>query len=463
MPSNDPVSLWTALQSTGELSYSFISAPNVTVSLRELTECTFLAGRAGELHGRSVLIATTEQVCTALAALELDGTARRIVLYPSDTPLEHLPFVVASAGVDAIVSDRALPEPKCCGVDRFVCGTTTQPSHTDRTASHATEWILLTSGTTGQPKLVLHTLASLCAGIRSTDKPESLVIWSTFYDIRRYGGLQIFLRAILAGTSLVLSGGTEPLAGFLTRAGAQGVTHISGTPSHWRRALMTAAVHKIAPRYVRLSGEIVDQAILHSLRSCYPEARVAHAFASTEAGLAFDVNDGLPGFPASLVTESGRNVDLRVSNGSLRVRSAAAAARYIGQQQDAIKDEDGFVDTGDLVELRGDRYHFVGRRDGVINVGGRKVRPEEVEGVINRHPGVRMSLVRPRKNPLTGAVVVADVVLAGASSGGRQNELEQEIRKLCRAALPPHSVPAIINFVNELAVAATGKIARRYA
>jgi acyl-coenzyme A synthetase/AMP-(fatty) acid ligase len=70
----------------------------------------------------------------------------------------------------------------------------------------------------------------------------------------------------------------------------------------------------------------------------------------------------------------------------------------------------GFVDTGDIVERRGERYYFVGRKDGVINVGGHKVRPEEVEAVLNCHPGVRMSFVRGRKSPITGAVVVADVV-----------------------------------------------------
>ena len=52
----------------------------------------------------------------------------------------------------------------------------------------------------------------------------------------------------------------------------------------------------------------------------------------------------------------------------------------------ALADEDGFVDTGDMLELRGDRYYFAGRREGIINVGGQKVHPEEVEAVINRHP-----------------------------------------------------------------------------
>ena len=126
-------------------------------------------------------------------------------------------------------------------------------------------------------------------------------------------------------------------------------------------------------------------------------------------------------------------------------------------------DADGFVDTGDMLELRGDRYYFVGRRDGVINVGGLKVHPEEVEAVINRHPQVRMSLVRTRKNPITGALVVADVVLktAPASATGRLDELEQEILQLCREALPRHKVPAAIHFVPALPVAATGKMVRQ--
>ena len=78
----------------------------------------------------------------------------------------------------------------------------------------------------------------------------------------------------------------------------------------------------------------------------------------------------------------------------------------------ALTDGEGFVDTGDMVELRGDRYHFVGRRGGIINIGGLKVHPEEIEAVINRHAEVRMSRAKSRRSPITGAIVVADVILA---------------------------------------------------
>ena len=127
-----------------------------------------------------------------------------------------------------------------------------------------TEWVLLTSGTSGVPKMAVHSLASLIAPIGAGQRLDGAVVWGTFYDIRRYGGLQIFLRAIVGGASLVLSSAGEPIADHLARLGRCGVTHLSGTPSHWRRALMSPEIGKIAPRYVRLSGEIADQAILDS-------------------------------------------------------------------------------------------------------------------------------------------------------------------------------------------------------
>jgi acyl-coenzyme A synthetase/AMP-(fatty) acid ligase len=227
---------------------------------------------------------------------------------------------------------------------------------------------------------------------------------------------------------------------------------------------MSPAAHLIAPQYVRLSGEIADQTILNRLGTVCASARIAHAFASTEAGLAFEVNDGLAGFPASFIGRRG-DVEMKVDDGSLRIRSSRTALRYLGNQNQPLKDAQDFVDTGDMLELRGDRYYFVGRRDGMINVGGLKVHPEEVEAVINRHPRVRMSLVRTRRNSITGALVVADVVLGKEPAGANEwtADLQQEILQLCRSMLPRHKVPATINIVPALTVDATGKLARHHA
>jgi acyl-CoA synthetase (AMP-forming)/AMP-acid ligase II len=455
------ISLWNALTALGDLSGRSMWGANACFGVSDMVAGSALGSRGHEFYGRSVLVATTEQLTAIATLIELDGLARRIVLYPPDLSLEHLSFVAKIAGADAIVSDRLETE---ADIPLFVPSGGLVPWVHDRSAQQQTEWVLLTSGTTGSPKLVVHTLASLTGAIELGKPAASGVTWSTFYDIRRYGGLQIFLRAALTGTSLVLSSAHESTAQFLARAGARGVTHISGTPSHWRRALMSPAAHRMAPDYIRLSGEIADQALLDQLLAFYPQARISHAFASTEAGVAFDVKDGLSGLHPDVVKHTP-GVEMKIEYGTLRIRSDRTASCYLNHECRPLKDKDGFVDTGDVLELRGDRYYFVGRRDGVINVGGFKVHPEEVEEVINRHPHVRMSLVRTRKNPIMGSLVIADVVLETAQQSGSTDDhtIQRDILSLCRESLSAHKVPVSINFVTTLAVAETGKLIRCHA
>jgi acyl-coenzyme A synthetase/AMP-(fatty) acid ligase len=437
---------------------------DTSVALADLARGTSLGGRLAELAGRSVMVATADQLTAALALIELDGVARRIIICPPDVAAEHLPSVVATAEVDAIVTSGQIDASSDLGIRLHVVAHPTivplpeTPGATHDT-QHDTQWVLFTSGTTGVPKMVVHTRAGLTAAIRRNVRRDGSAVWGTFYDIRRYGGLQIFFRGLIDG-SLILSDAREPVGDHLVRLGRNGATHVSGTPSHWRRVLMSPMVRAMSPGYVRLSGEIADQAILDALRTTFPRARVGHAYASTEAGVGFEVDDGYAGFPAGMLGRLPSGVDMKVEDGTLRIRSERTALRYVGDAP-ALADADGFVDTGDIVELRDGRYHFMGRSNGVINVGGLKVHPEEVEAVINRHPNVRMSLVRARKSPITGALVVADVVLRDPGAAGEH--VEGEILNLCRKELPRHKVPSAIRIVPALAVAATGKLARQSA
>ncbi len=431
--------------------------------LTDLDHQTSFSGRLVDLAGRSVLLATESQLTTALALIELDGIARRLVILPPDAEVEHVGAVITAADIDAAVVDDGTSANAALELSLRVLSAPSIAPMTESLPSRVrTEWVLMTSGTTGAPKMVMHDLAGLTAAIQARSPADGAHVWGTFYDIRRYGGLQIFLRAVLGGASLVLSSAGEPIADHLTRLAEHGVTHLSGTPSQWRRALMSPAIRNIAPRYVRLSGEIADQAILDSLRNAFPQAAVGHAYASTEAGVGFDVNDGLAGFPTEYVGLIRNGVEMRVLDGSLCIRSSGTATAYVGIEQ-ALADAEGFVDTGDIVERRGDRYYFAGRKGGIINVGGLKVHPEEIEAVINRHPQVRMSLVRPKRNPITGSIVVADVVLKSEQqvAAAGQIEVRDYIFRLCREVLPRHKVPAAISFVPTLKVAATGKLLRR--
>jgi acyl-coenzyme A synthetase/AMP-(fatty) acid ligase len=417
-----------------------------TVPLAAALSETRLGGAREALAGRNVLVRTKSQLAAALLLIELDGLARRLVIAPPDLDAAHLPAVTLDAEIDVVVGDDA-------GCD--VGLSAPQPHGRSDLPPHSTEWVMFTSGTTGRPKMVAHTLDGLTGAIKpSTD--DALPVWGTFYDIRRYGGLQMLLRALVGGGSMILSSAEEGVGDFLARLGACGVTHLSGTPSHWRKALMSPALHAISPRYVRLSGEIADQAVLDALAAAFPGAPVGHAYASTEAGVGFEVDDGLEGFPAAYLDRAGE-VRMKVEDGTLRIRSNRIASGYVGSAE-TLHDADGFVDTGDLVERRGDRFYFMGRRSGVINVGGLKISPEEVEAVINRHPAVRMSLVKGRRSPITGAIVVADVVAEPSDEA-----LRDELLALCRAALPPFKAPTAIRFVDQLAVTPGGKLERRLA
>jgi len=461
-PSAAASSLWESIVRPGEPIAGIFHGRAASIALSDLAAASTLGGQLELLRGRSVVLSSREQLPTALALVELDGVARRVVLATPDLGPEQLSSVCAAAEADAVlVDDAPAPESKP-PIAHF--RTTLRPVLEDlqRRRTEATEWILLTSGTTGMPKLVVHSFESRAGALPRAAKAGPMV-WSTFYDIRRYGGLQIYLRAVISGSPLLLSSAGESTHDFLARAGAAGVTHISGTPSHWRRALMSGDTALIAPEYVRLSGEVADQTVLDNLRAAYPNARIAHAFASTEAGVAFDVNDGREGFPADFVDNPRAASEMKVHDGTLWVRSGRTATRYLDAAAAGLASTDGYVDTGDMVELVAGRYYFRGRKGGIINVGGLKVYPEEVESVLNADPRVRMSLVKGRRSPITGAVVVAEVVLSDTQHSADASTAElvkNDLLNACRRTLAAHKVPAMLRFVPALELTAAGKLVR---
>ena len=462
MPTNEVHSLRDALLAGHQSSSPMLRSASSDVPMADLANRSILHGEADVLAGRSVLVLTRGQLDTAWVLTELDGLARRVVLFPGGFSMEHIGHIIRGASVDAIVTDFCNFGAEFPHVRYFMPATHEDIHQTyNRSTQMETEWVLLTSGTSGPPKLVAHTLKSLAGHLLQPQAAPDSRVWSTFYDIRRYGGLQILLRAMLTGTSMVLSDANESTSEFLVRAGLCGVTHISGTPSHWRSALMSPTTGELKPRYVRLSGEIADQVILDQLHATYPDADLVHAFASTEAGLAFEVKDGKAGFPAS-VLDSAPDISMKIEGGTLRVKSSRTALCYLGEGAPDLKGPDGFVNTGDQIEQRDERLFFAGRSDGQINVGGQKVYPEEVEAVLNQHPCVQISLVRRKASSLTGAIVIADVVLKPftATPNSETQDLKSQILRHCRESLSPYKVPAVINIVPALDVSGTGKLQR---
>ena len=432
----------------------FIADSEFYLPLSALNAADRLHKGAGEYAGRNVMLRTHGQLATVLAILALDGVARRILLCPADVSETHIPRLMHDGDAELTITDADV---------RMEINASDERDGA-KLPFLDTEWVLFTSGTSGLPKLVLHSFASLSAPLGDGLAPNHPV-WSTFYDIRRYGGLQILLRALIGGGSMVLSAAEESVAAFIARLGDIGATHISGTPSHWRRVLMSGAANKMTPGYIRLSGEMAGQDILDCLHTTYPHTKIGHTYASTEAGVVFSVDDGQAGFPQSVLDAPPPNPDIRVVNGTLRVRSGAMASCYLGSSIRRLVDDDGYVDTGDMVEQQGERYIFIGRREGVVNVGGLKVHPEEVEATINLHPAVAMSRVWGRPSPIMGTLIAADIVLTPSINGVEHDlpRIRGEIIAACRSTLAPHKVPVQLKEVAEIPVMKSGKIERHHA
>ena len=175
---------------------------------------------------------TRDQLSAGMALIALDGVAGRIVIAPPDLKADHLESIIDRAQIDTLVTDG---EDTIPGLATATISTALRPIE-NAPSPRLTEWVMFTSGTTGLPKMVAHSLEALTGAIKSAGEG---VTWATYYDIRRYGGLQIFLRAVLGDASLILSDADEAIADFLVRLGQGGVTHLTGTPSHWRRAQMS--------------------------------------------------------------------------------------------------------------------------------------------------------------------------------------------------------------------------------
>lgn len=342
---------------------------------------------------------------------------------------------------------------------RAFCGGSKIPSQRTSTAAghHPTRWVLATSGTTGTPKLVFHRTASLTKTASFDLDIGRQHTWSSLYHLTGFAGLQVFLQAWCGGSRFVMHDESHSLSDRVERMVRHGVTALSATPTMWRKLLMIRGAEKLPLKRITLGGEIADQKILDALADHFPTAKIRQIYASTEAGVGFSVRDGKAGFPKHYLTSPPRGVRIAVREGRLWIKSTGESATF-AHDRDAVTDNSGFLDTGDRVAEAGERFEFLGRSNGAINVGGNKVQPEEVEQVLLAIDGIRAVRVYAKKSPFTGSLVAADVVCDGEAANRRKQILEH-----CRMTLPTYKVPALVRIVDQIPTNATGKVVREAA
>lgn len=420
------------------------------------------AGLSARARGRRIALIGGDVAQAAILLAAADGQAEAVALISPAQPPGAIARQLDLAGADcALIAKGAAPLPGLCGAAtaKEVLAASgpaidaTPPAQADRVQ---TGWLMTTSGTTGGPRMVRHSLAGLTRTTRARALQQAQPpVWGLMYDHTRFAGLQVLLQSLLSGACLAAPDLTMPLTGQLAFLQNAGCTHLSATPTLWRKILMTPGAQDLALTQITLGGEIADNALLTALSQRFPAARISHIFASTEAGVAFSVRDGLAGFPASYLTDPPSGIALQIRDGRLWVRNDHVQPAYLGHA--GSFGTGGWIDTGDTILQAQDRVLFRGRNSGIINVGGSKVHPEEVERVLLTHPQVAAARVFARPNPIIGALVAAEVVPVPDADPAA---LRADLMAHLHARLDRHAVPAILTITAALHVSGAGKVQR---
>jgi acyl-CoA synthetase (AMP-forming)/AMP-acid ligase II len=417
------------------------------------------AEKYGErVRGYRVILMLQNPVELIENLVALDGNAEVITLVPADTTTKNLNSILKSSGCNLVVGGvgHNIIEP-LIQVESLPCFNAKPHIQVVMGEEKKTTWQLVTSGTTGAPKIVAHTLESLCRTVRGCNNDGMRARWGLLYDHTRFAGVQVILQSILSGSTLIATDSSDTLSNRIAALALQGCTHLSATPTLWRNILMIPGSATLPLYQITLGGEIADNRILAALRGGYTNSYVTHIYASTEAGVGFSVKDGLAGFPVTFLESPPAGIALRIRSGCLQIRNTRLTSTYVGTS-DKFCDEEGWIETGDSVEITNERVYFLGRASGIINVGGSKVYPEEIERLLIMNPVIRSARVSGRRSSVVGTVVVADIIPAFPPVDAAL--FRAEIRSYLQPKIPSFKVPQIINIVDEIETNAAGKIKR---
>jgi acyl-CoA synthetase (AMP-forming)/AMP-acid ligase II len=403
-------------------------------------------------QGKRVAIGEMSVLNFLTTLVFLDGLAETILLLPAEDSPHARSARLDAADIDYVLENDSLNFPQLLeSLKESVSRKFELSAIVNRPIDIETIWLLPTSGTTGAPKLISHTYSSLTRSMTDRHLGDEY-IWGSLYSLRRFAGLQVFLQSWISLTPLVLSNEGTGLTHVLTHLETLGCNALSATPSMWRKLAMNPAFDQLKLKQITLGGEIVDQGVLDMLRKRFPLARITHIYASTETGVGFAVRDGKSGFPSSFLEVAASGVSIRVSDEN--------QLQFLVPREPDIETQAAaqWLDSGDVVQITGNRVHFLGRANGCINVGGSKVMPEEVEAVIKELDEVAFAQVRARKSAMIGNLVEAVITpIAGIAFDAT---LKKKITTHCQSRLDAFKVPAFIVEAADIALTASGKISR---
>ena len=300
--------------------------------------------------------------------------------------------------------------------------------------------ILFSSGSTGKPKAMIHNLDTLIDSFK--DKKEKSMNMLVFLMFDHIGGLNTVFNALCMGACLIIPKikDAKTICELIEK---YKIMVLPSSPTFLNLILISQEYKNYdlsSLRMITYGTETMPQSLLLKLKEVFPKVKFLQTFGTSETGISTTSSKSSNSLFMKLEDING---EYKIVENELWLRSKTQVLGYLNASMDSFT-SDGWFKTGDLVEVDGEHIKIIGRAKEVINVGGQKVLPSEVESIILEMEEISDCMVYAEQNAITGQTVVCDVVL-----NKNIENIKKRVRVFCKDRLDAYKIPTKVNVVDK--------------
>lgn len=301
--------------------------------------------------------------------------------------------------------------------------------------------ILFSSGTTGEPKAALHDLTFL---MKKFEKPGKCLSTVTFLLFDHIGGFNTIMHSLSSGCMIATLKDRSPeeVCRIIEK---YRIELLPTSPTFINMILLSRIYEKYdlsSLKMISYGTEPMPESTLKQVHGLLPDAKLKQTYGLSEVGIMATKSMSSDSLWMKI---GGDGYETKIMDDILYIRAKSAMIGYLNAPSPF--DRDGWFNTKDKVEKNGDYIKILGRTTDLINVGGEKVYPNEVESVLLSFKGVKDVYVYGEANPITGQSVVANICVEEKNDN---RDYIKQLRKYCKENLEPFKRPTSYRLTTEV-------------